>query len=119
MGISTAGKLLAALRRNQGVFGLVILVALSSLPIGFHLGRIRISLYSPYFWQWANFANIFRQTSITGILAVGMTFVIITGGIELSVGSGLAFLGCIAALLAKRDNLPFATLIATIICLAQ
>jgi ribose transport system permease protein len=81
------------------------------MPIGFHLGGARISLYSPYFWQWANFANIFRQTSITGILAVGMTFVIITGGIELSVGSGLAFLGCAAALMAKSDDLPFWILI--------
>jgi len=100
-----------AIRRNQGVLGLIILAALSSLPIGFHLNGLRISLYSPYFWQWANFANIFRQTSITGILAVGMTFVILTGGIELSVGSGLAFLGCVAALLAKRDSLPLPVLI--------
>jgi ribose transport system permease protein len=113
----TAGRVLELIRRNQGVLGLIILVALSSLPIGFHLGKARVSLYSPYFWQWANFANIFRQTSITGILAVGMTFVIITGGIELSVGSGLAFLGCVAALLAKSDRLPFAMLISITVCL--
>ncbi len=48
---------------------------------------------------------------------MGMTFVIITGGIELSVGSGLAFLGCVAALLAKSDGLPFAMLIAITVCL--
>ncbi len=110
-----ATKLIAVARRNQGILGLVVLIILSSLPIGFYIKGMRISLYSQYFWQWSNFANIFRQTSITGILAVGMTFVIITGGIELSVGSGLAFLGCIAALLEKKPDLSFAFLILTVI----
>lgn len=111
--------LLTSVRRNQGILGLLALVLLSSLPIGFHLGETRVSLYSAYFWQWANFANIFRQTSITGVLAVGMTFVIIAGGIELSVGSGLAFLGCTAALLAKRPDLSFPVLIGVTIILGS
>ena len=42
-----------------------------------------------------------RQVSITGLLAIGMTFVILTGGIDLSVGSLLAFAGLVAAAIAK------------------
>ena len=42
-----------------------------------------------------------RQVSITGLLAVGMTFVILTAGIDLSVGSLVAFAGLVAAAVAK------------------
>jgi ribose transport system permease protein len=52
---------------------------------------------SPVFLRWANVLNIIRQSSIYGIMAVGMTFVILTGGIDLSVGSILAFSGALAA----------------------
>ncbi len=103
------------LGRYQAVVGLLLLVLLASLPIGIERGSLRLSLYSPYFRSWDNFANVFRQTSITGVLAVGMTFVILTGGIELSVGSGLAFLSCVAALLARRADLPFAAVILLVI----
>src|SRR5258706_13367714 len=44
-----------------------------------------------------NLFNIARQASITGIIAMGMTFVILTGGIDLSVGSVLAVSGIVAA----------------------
>lgn len=44
-----------------------------------------------------NLLNIARQASISGIVAIGMTFVILTGGIDLSVGSLLALAGIIAA----------------------
>lgn len=46
-----------------------------------------------------NLSNLFRQMSITGILAIGMVFVIILGEIDLSVGSMLGLLGGIAAIL--------------------
>jgi len=48
-----------------------------------------------------NLFNIARQASITGIIAVGMTFVILTGGIDLSVGSVLAVSGIVAAYVYK------------------
>ncbi len=44
-----------------------------------------------------NIMNVLRQTSINGLLSIGMTFVILTGGIDLSVGSMLAFGGVVAA----------------------
>lgn len=46
-----------------------------------------------------NISNLFRQTSITGILAIGMVFVIISGEIDLSVGSMMGLLGGLAAIL--------------------
>ena len=49
-----------------------------------------------------NLLNVLRQNSMLGIIAVGMTFVILTGGIDLSVGSLLALAGVIAAFLADR-----------------
>ncbi len=51
------------------------------------------SLASPYFLNFRNITNILRQSSYTGIIGLGVTFVIITGGIDLSVGSMTALVG--------------------------
>ncbi len=45
----------------------------------------------PYFIRPENLVNVMRQSSYTGIIALGMTFVIISGGIDLSVGAVAAF----------------------------
>lgn len=63
----------------------------------FLLVCIILSFASPYFLTKNNILNILRQTSINGILAIGMTFVILLGGIDLSVGSILAFAGVVGA----------------------
>jgi ribose transport system permease protein len=52
---------------------------------------------SPHFLTISNILNIAQQTSINAIIAVGMTFVIITAGIDLSVGSIMAFSGVVLA----------------------
>ncbi len=54
------------------------------------------ALLSPYFLQVQNLLNILRQVSYAGIIALGMTFVIIGGGIDLSVGSMMALVGALA-----------------------
>lgn len=56
------------------------------------------SLTSEHFLQTRNLLNITRQVSYTGIIALGMTFVIIAGGIDLSVGSAVAFIGGVSIL---------------------
>lgn len=56
------------------------------------------SIASPYFLTPDNFANIGRQTATVSIVAVGMAFVIITGQIDLSVGSVFALCGMAAAI---------------------
>lgn len=55
----------------------------------------------PRFLSSLNLFNVMRQVSIFGILAIGMTLVILTRGIDLSVGSMLAFSGLVAAAVAK------------------
>ena len=60
-------------------------------------------LLSPYFLTLSNLLNIVEQSSVISIVAVGMTFVIITAGIDLSVGSILAFSGVIMASLLQTD----------------
>ncbi|MDZ4764967.1 MAG: ABC transporter permease [Chloroflexota bacterium] len=55
----------------------------------------------PRFMNPLNLFNVMRQVSITGLIAIGMTFVILTGGIDLSVGSMLALAGMAAAVVAK------------------
>jgi ribose/xylose/arabinose/galactoside ABC-type transport system permease subunit len=59
--------------------------------------------YAPQFLSVPNLVNIALSIAITGILAVGMTAVILTGGIDLSVGSVAALAGVLAAMLASTD----------------
>jgi ribose/xylose/arabinose/galactoside ABC-type transport system permease subunit len=54
-------------------------------------------ILTPHFLTVSNLLNIAQQTSINAIIAVGMTFVIITAGIDLSVGSIVAFSGVVLA----------------------
>ncbi len=56
-----------------------------------------VSFLNPNFFTLDNLMNILRQTSVNAIIAVGMTLVILTGGIDLSVGSVLALCGAFAA----------------------
>lgn len=56
-----------------------------------------VSFLNPNFFTLDNILNILRQTSVNAIIAVGMTLVILTAGIDLSVGSVLALCGAFAA----------------------
>jgi putative xylitol transport system permease protein len=65
---------------------------------------IFLTFASEYFLTTRNILNVLRQTSINGILAIGMTFVILTRGIDLSVGSLVAFTGVVSASLATTSS---------------
>ncbi len=75
------------------------------LPIAFLVILVVGALTSRYFLvdltngeiRWGNIVNILVQSSVIGILSVGMTYVILTGGIDLSVGSVIALAGVAAA----------------------
>ena len=54
------------------------------------------------FLKFRNIVNVLRQSSVIGIIAMGVTFVIITGGIDLSSGSLVAMIGVISAMLARN-----------------
>ncbi|MCH1959621.1 ribose ABC transporter permease [Romboutsia hominis] len=75
-----------------------------------------VSILSPSFLSTKNIFNILRQTSVNAIIAAGMTFVILTGGIDLSVGSILAISGAIcASLLVSGQNIVIAIVISIVI----
>ncbi|MDR1901506.1 MAG: ABC transporter permease [Treponema sp.] len=83
---------------------------------------IVFSFLSPAFMSVSNILNILNQTAIYGIMALGMTFVIIAKGIDISVGSVLALSGLVAASLAQvpaqmklYQNLPHLPLIIPIL----
>ena len=65
-----------------------------------------ISIASPSFRTGANFLSLLRQSSINGLIAFGMTFVILLGGIDLSVGSVIAVTGCVSAGMITWVGLP-------------
>lgn len=85
-------------KANAVIFVLVLIIAL-------------LSVLSPYFLTVGNLMDIAKQASINGIIAFGMTYVITTGGIDLSVGSTWALSGVCAALLMKA-GLPWPVAIA-------
>ena len=65
-------------------------------------------IMAPTFFKWNNFMAIFRNCSAVGIIALGMTFVIIAGGIDLSIGSNFAACGVILVILQGQIGLPLA-----------
>src|SRR6218665_983566 len=70
------------------------------------------AMLSPIFLTSTNITNIFTQISINVILAVGMTFVILVGGIDLSVGSVMAFCAVVAGTVLKLEGLDTGAAIA-------
>ena len=80
---------------------------------------VAIALLVPSFYQPANLINVARQSSIVGVVAIGMTFVILTGGIDLSVGSILALSSVTMAMLINEGMVPgLAILIALLVGVA-
>jgi ribose/xylose/arabinose/galactoside ABC-type transport system permease subunit len=72
------------------------------------LGLFLIMAFAtPSFLKPANLFNVVRQSATIGIVAVGMTFVIITGGIDLSVGSIVAAASVVATSYATNNNISF------------
>lgn len=70
------------------------------------------SLASEYFLTQNNLTNVLRQIAVLGIVSVGMTMVILTGGIDLSVGSTVAFVSIITAVAMKTWGLDMVSAVA-------
>lgn len=83
--------------------------------IGLLIFGVIVSILNPRFLSTANLLNILRQTSINAIIAAGMTFVILTGGIDLSVGSILAICGAVSASMLAGGVNGYIVLVITII----
>jgi len=78
---------------------------------------VLLSFASKNFFTANNLRNLVRQTSVNGIIALGMTFVIISGGIDLSVGAvvGVASI-VVSKLLVANVGIPAALLISIVVC---
>lgn len=88
---------IVALRLSRPFLGLVGLALLAAV----------LSVISPHFLTVSNTLNVLRQVSVISIIAVGMTYVIITGGIDLSVGSVLALTSVVTAILLNQGVNPY------------
>ncbi len=109
-------KQLGAAARSGG--GLLHFLAFkeAGILVIFILACVALSLVSPYFLTVFNLMNVLRQFSMTAIISVGMTMVIVTGGIDLSVGSIVALSGCVSAwLLVGGYPIPVAMLVGFLI----
>lgn len=95
--------------RGMREFNLFIIVVAAMIVMGFT---------SPYFFQWTNLRVILSSIATNGIVVIGMTLMLITGAIDLSVGSMMAFSMTVSAMLYARAGMNpwIAALIAIIIC---
>jgi ribose transport system permease protein len=78
---------------------------LLSTSSGLFLLGLVFSLLSPYFFTVNNLLTMATQTAVIAIIAIGQTYVLITGGIDLAIGSNMALAGMLAAL-CMRSNFP-------------
>jgi ribose transport system permease protein len=97
----TAKKLLA---RGGPFLGLLVVIVLFSIP----------TETREFFLTYHNFKTIFTQTVIVAIGALGMTMIIVSGGIDLSVGSSIAFTSVVGALLIQKGWGPLPALCAMV-----
>jgi ribose/xylose/arabinose/galactoside ABC-type transport system permease subunit len=96
--VSRVGAMAQRGRQLSTLAGLALLVTL-------------LTVLSPHFLTVSNLSNVLEQTSINAVIAVGMTFVILSGGIDLSVGSLVALSGvALAGALRAGVPLPMALL---------
>jgi ribose transport system permease protein len=84
-------------KNNDGVYKRFTRIAESNLIIIMAVLIFALWMANDMFLSFVNVTNLLRQTAIIGVLAIGMTFVILSGGIDLSVGSVLAFSSILAS----------------------
>jgi ribose transport system permease protein len=99
---------LELVRKFQSVFGLILVVVLASI--------LSVRDGENLFLDATNLANVVRSISENGIIAIGMTLVILIAGIDLSVGAILGLTATVAADLMMHQDLGFLT---TIVCVVM
>lgn len=104
--LTPSATFLARNKRHLHQYGIIVAFLVLCLTVAF-IGEYQVlqgSWSSNYFLSHENMLIVLRQVSINGILAIGMTFVIITAGVDLSVGSVLALSGIVAARFATTNS---------------
>ena len=105
-----AARQLAATKHRARVGALLSLTLLVLLALLWVL----LAFSTASFWTYGNITNLLRQGAMTAILAIGETFVIITGGIDLSVGAVVGFTSVIIAWLLTHGYPIWGALIITL-----
>jgi ribose transport system permease protein len=105
-----AERQLAATKKRARIGALLSLTLLALLALLW----IALAFSTPSFWTYNNITNLLRQGAMTAILAIGETFVIITGGIDLSVGAVVGFTSVIIAWLLTHGYPIWGALIITL-----
>lgn len=88
------------MKKILGIFCLLVAVCIAT------------AIINPQFYSVYNIQNTIRWTSLFGIISIGVAFVIITGGIDLSIGSVIALVGCLVPWLLTEHRWPVAGAIA-------
>ncbi len=94
-GLQRFRQLLPALQKYQGLVGLILLMAVAFFKAP-HTDSAG-ALFHSTFYSTGNLRNVLSQLAVPGCLAIGATFVILVGGIDLSAGSSLGLLNCVCA----------------------
>lgn len=115
----TIGGMTVEARRGVGALNFVR--GATGPLIGLILLCVFLSVATKTFLSLRNFLNVLDQVTVLGVMAVGMTLVILIGGIDLSVGSVLALSGMVMGYLGNNLGWPFgvaivAALIASALC---
>jgi len=98
-------------RRSFGIRSAPLELRMLGLAL---LIAVALSLMSPYFLRTNNLLNLLDQSVVVGIVAIGMTFVILTGGIDLSVGSLAGLTGVLLGLVLRHFPIPIAVALAVL-----
>jgi ribose transport system permease protein len=91
---------------NKGIFGILGLLIVVCLVT---------AMQSDAFLKPYNIENVIRRTALFGILGIGVAFVIITGGIDLSVGSMVCLIGCGLPWLLRQHGWPVPMALAKVV----
>ena len=75
---------------------------------------VALSIASPHFLTQTNLSSVVRQTAVINIMALGMTMIIISGGIDLSVGSTVALTSVVGATLLLKSCSPVSAAVLTV-----
>ena len=94
------------MKKNLGIFSLLVTVCVIT------------AIYNPKFLTPYNFLNTVRWTSLFAILGIGVSFVIITGGIDLSIGSVIGLVGSSLAVLLTQKHWGIPAALAAVLALS-
>src|SRR3954469_6825221 len=89
-----------------GIFGLLVVICVAT------------AIRNPNFLTEPNILNLVRRTGLYGVLGIGVAFVIITGGIDLSIGSVVALIGCMLPWLLLEHGWPVAVAVPVLLLLS-